>query len=68
MPQAGRSWIRFSMRSLDFSVDLILQPHCGVAAVSGQQLGKQISAATDTNARVEERCFLCGPFRDVISK
>jgi hypothetical protein len=25
MPQAGRSWLRFPMRSLDFSVDPILQ-------------------------------------------
>jgi hypothetical protein len=24
MLQAGRQWVRFSMRSLDFSVDLIL--------------------------------------------
>jgi hypothetical protein len=25
MLQPGRSWVRFSMRSLDFSVDLLLQ-------------------------------------------
>jgi hypothetical protein len=33
-----------------------------------QRLGKQVSAATDTNATIEELCFLCGPSRDVISK
>jgi hypothetical protein len=27
--QAGRSRVRFPMRSLDFSIDLILQPHRG---------------------------------------
>jgi hypothetical protein len=34
-------------------------------AVSGQQLGKHVSAARDTKATTEELCFLCGPFRDV---
>jgi hypothetical protein len=37
------------------------------AAVSGQRLGKYILPATDTNETIE-RCFLCRPFRDVISK
>jgi hypothetical protein len=27
------------------------------AAVSGQQLGKHVPAAMDTNAAIEERCF-----------
>jgi hypothetical protein len=36
--------------------------------VSGQRLGKHVPEATDTNATIEELCFLCGPFRDVISK
>jgi hypothetical protein len=34
--------------------------------VSGQRLGKYILTSTDTNATVEELCFLCGPCRDVI--
>jgi hypothetical protein len=38
------------------------------AHVSGQRLGKHVPAATVTNATIEEQCFLCGPFRDVISK
>jgi hypothetical protein len=29
MLQAGRSWVRFPMRSMDFSNDLFLQPHYG---------------------------------------
>jgi hypothetical protein len=36
--------------------------------ISGQQLSKHIPAATDTNAAIEEQCFLCGPCQDVISK
>jgi hypothetical protein len=34
------------------------------SAVSGQRLGKHVSAARDTNAKL---CFLCSPIRDVIS-
>jgi hypothetical protein len=30
-------------------------------AVSRQQLGKHVPAAKDTNATIEELCFLCGP-------
>jgi hypothetical protein len=29
---------------------------------------KHVPAATDTKATIEERCLLCGPFRDVISR
>jgi hypothetical protein len=29
IPQAGRSWVWFPIRSLDLSIDLILQPHYG---------------------------------------
>jgi hypothetical protein len=29
--------------------------------VSDQQLCKHVPAATDTNATIEKRCFLCGP-------
>jgi hypothetical protein len=36
--------------------------------VSGQRLGKHVPAATDTNATIEEPCFLCGPCRGVIIK
>jgi hypothetical protein len=42
------------------------RPH--TKAVSGQRLGKHIPAATDTNATIEELCFICGPCRDIISK
>jgi hypothetical protein len=38
------------------------------SAVSEQQLGKYVPTTTDTNATVEELCFLCGPFRGVINK
>jgi hypothetical protein len=38
------------------------------AAFSGQQLGKHVPAATDTNSTIEERCFLCGLCRDVIAR
>jgi hypothetical protein len=36
--QAGRSWVRFPMMSLDFSIDLIFQPHYGseVDSASGR--------------------------------
>jgi hypothetical protein len=37
-------------------------------AVSGQLLGNHVPAAKDTNATTEERCFLCGPCRDVITR
>jgi hypothetical protein len=37
-------------------------------AVFGQWLGEHVPAAADTNATIEELCFLCGPCRDVISK
>jgi hypothetical protein len=36
--------------------------------VSKQRFGKHVSAATDTNTTIEERCFPCGPCRDVISR
>jgi hypothetical protein len=36
--------------------------------VCGQRLGNHVPGATDTNATIEELCFLCGPCRDVISK
>jgi hypothetical protein len=38
------------------------------AAVSGQHLGKHVPVAMDTNATIEERCFLCGPCREVITR
>lgn len=38
------------------------------AAVSGQHLGKHVTAATDTNATIKERCYLCGPCRKVITR
>jgi hypothetical protein len=38
------------------------------AAVSGQQLGKYVPVAKNTNATIKELCFLYGPCRDVISK
>jgi hypothetical protein len=34
---------------------------------SGQQLGNHIPAATNTHEKTEERCFLCGPCREVIT-
>jgi hypothetical protein len=37
-------------------------------AVYGQQLGKRVPTATDTNATIEGLCFLCGPCRDVMRK
>jgi hypothetical protein len=36
--------------------------------ISKQLFSKHFSAAFDTNAAVEEWCFLCGPFQDDISK
>jgi hypothetical protein len=38
------------------------------AAVSRQQLGKQFPGATDTNTAIEERRFLCGPCREVMTR
>jgi hypothetical protein len=35
--------------------------------VSGQQLGKHIPAAMDTDATLEEWCFLCGLCQEVIT-
>jgi uncharacterized CHY-type Zn-finger protein len=37
-------------------------------AVAGQQLGEHVPAATNTNARTEEQCFLCGLCREVITR
>jgi hypothetical protein len=34
-----------------------------IRAVSGQRLGKHVTAATDTNATREELCFLCSACR-----
>jgi hypothetical protein len=34
----------------------------------GQRHGRHVSTATDTNATIEERCFVCGPCRDFIRK
>jgi hypothetical protein len=38
------------------------------SAVSEQQLGKHVPAATDTNATIVERYFLIGPCREVITR
>jgi hypothetical protein len=38
------------------------------AAVSRQRLGKHVPVATDTNAEIGERVFLCGPCREVITR
>jgi hypothetical protein len=35
--------------------------------VSEQRLGKYVLAATNTHATIEERSFLCGPCREVIT-
>jgi hypothetical protein len=37
-------------------------------AISEQQLRKHVPAATNTQAAVEERCFLCGPCREIIPR
>jgi hypothetical protein len=37
-------------------------------AVSRQQLGKHFPAATNTHFIIEERCLLCGPAREVITR
>jgi hypothetical protein len=39
----------------------------GSTAVARERLGKHVPAATDSHV-TEERCFLRGPCRDVISK
>jgi hypothetical protein len=39
-----------------------------IRAISGQQLGKHVPAATDMNSTTEELRFLCGLCPDVISK
>jgi hypothetical protein len=38
------------------------------AAIPGQRVGKHVPAMTDTNATIEERCFVCGPCRDIMSR
>jgi hypothetical protein len=38
------------------------------AAVSGQRLGKHVPMEMDTNATIEEQCFLCGPCQDDITR
>jgi hypothetical protein len=38
------------------------------AALSEQWLGKNVTAAMNTNTAIEERYFLYGPCRDVIRK
>jgi hypothetical protein len=37
-------------------------------AAAGKRLGKHVPVATDMNTMIEERCFLCGPCWDVISR
>jgi hypothetical protein len=37
-------------------------------ALSVQQIGKHVHAATDKSAAIEELSFLCGSCREVISK
>jgi hypothetical protein len=37
-------------------------------AASGLRFGKHDPAATDTNATIEERCFLCDLCREVITR
>jgi hypothetical protein len=37
-------------------------------AFSGQRLGKHVPAAKYTNAKIEDLCFLCGPYPNIISK
>jgi hypothetical protein len=39
-----------------------------ITTVSRQLLGKHVPAATDTNATIEERCFLCGQCQEVITR
>jgi hypothetical protein len=36
--------------------------------VSGQQLCKHVRTTKYMNATIEERCFQCGPCRDIICK
>jgi hypothetical protein len=38
--QAGRSRVRFPMKSLDFSIDLILQPHHGSGVDSASNINE----------------------------
>jgi hypothetical protein len=42
--------------------------NCVIQPVPRQRLSKHISAATNMNATIEERYFLCGPCRDVITR
>jgi hypothetical protein len=37
-------------------------------AVSGQQQGKHVPAATDRSVTIEEQCFLCGSGLEVITR
>jgi hypothetical protein len=36
--------------------------------VSGKKFGKHVPVATNMHATTEERCFLCGPCREVITR
>jgi hypothetical protein len=36
--------------------------------ISEQRLGKHVLAETNTHAKIEERCFRCGPRRGFIKK
>jgi hypothetical protein len=37
-------------------------------AIKQRQLGKHVPAATNTHPTIEERCFLCGSLREVITR
>jgi hypothetical protein len=37
-------------------------------SVPGQLFGKHVPAAKNTHATIEERCSLCGPCREVITR
>jgi hypothetical protein len=45
-----------------FLINGVMQP------VSTQQLDKHVPAATNAHATIEERCFLWGPCREVITR
>jgi hypothetical protein len=63
--QAGRSWIPFPMKSLDFSVHLIFQPHYGLGVDSASKKNEYQESSWGNKGRparkADNQTAICEP-------